>query len=1290
MPAAAPDDAHHQRLLNRGGEAMNNELDSCSNMPLQTLDTKDSTPSSTAAAASNDNVVESTEQSTKAARRQSLRSYLQNVSLSDSIAQNRDAKNSNSGGGKTPKITNGGNRRRRLEVMGLLQHLKINRYGNNSSSSTLENNLMVDDNTKGNEGADADTNDMCGKNNGSGHSQERCLLHPTVRMRNGRCSLCNALAKTLEVRKAKLNEGQRVLELKGNSTTSLDRGDDNVGIGNKDGVCLIVGDNHTNDKRDDRGGSGAIDYDAINDSKLLEDQTNDEITTVTARFEEGKSSVADVVDVISGDVAGHQDLGMNHDEQPQIGTDRVEKNKTSMEEKVSPSKSVVKGGSEDDELDLESVNTALKCCRLLDDSNDKCSSPPSSSSLVKAVVAPTMENRDENDEQDADAPLNVTSAPLTKLQKTIALAKGAIGSAPRRQKQANQRHPGQVESNNKHVQDEGSPVSFGGDEVATRHSASNGSNESESQSSSCDEVPVSSTASPSDVSLKSSSDLSTLTSSTMGNGSLGSNSLGLNSCKTYLPNQDDSNVDDGLVKDMKQTSDVPPAKQDCVDNSSLVVDYDETTCGPKCNVKTGTSANSGGVIVEDVFSDSDDDEEEGENDPTSTVQEIQQSKVSNALKSDEEECHDRDRIESENVSAASLFTPKRENNWKGKRFPSQSFSPTSVIRGPSEVKNIDLDAVNSNVPSCNDGVKTDQKSLRPTVNSFTPTTKAEAEASPSNKVQHQYSEVEKRLSRTNQRLSRSIRRDASNRRRSRSRSAESQIPFFAALVENARSRSNSRTRRRSRSRSATRKGEGDARMGGNSDQRSRSRSVQRKSTCEVSNNGEGITLGARRSRSSSRSRFVTRKGDENERNKDSLRSRSTASNRKEDKNITTEGKNLGESNVRKGINATKDGHCSIEKVASNEGGCVGNDDSLPNEEASTLNQSSPEPVKSLHRPDLHSMTVKALKTELDVYNLDYSSFCEKEQFISAAKQSRESCTVPQPEITSMTLSELRTELTIFDVDYSSFKEKSEFVVALKKSRKPESEKDSEPIENEVLVTPIEEQEEEEGGEVNLKATHREPITHPRYELGDVAKEDDMIIFPKSSRSRSGRRRRRRDQDSSETSSIEEERDRRNQIKVFASVKELRHLDAAFIRRSDGSWTYALVADGDSKGVRFVLDKKGSTKTLTRELWKKNVRRVKVLTQRKGDVLKVNEKPLKKKRDIRCSILKRKKRTGSPSPTRNYRVKLDALTLPPTIVEEEVFLGSGIAPKLGLQMDLSKAQVEANIVLPTSTWAQLWE
>ena len=203
----------------------------------------------------------------------------------------------------------------------------------------------------------------------------------------------------------------------------------------------------------------------------------------------------------------------------------------------------------------------------------------------------------------------------------------------------------------------------------------------------------------------------------------------------------------------------------------------------------------------------------------------------------------------------------------------------------------------------------------------------------------------------------------------------------------------------------------------------------------------------------------------------------------------------------------------------------------------------------------------------------------------------------------------------------------------------------------------------------------------------------MIIFPTKSRSRSGRGRRRRGQDSSEASSADEDQNHSNQSNAAAFVMELQHLDAAFVRRSDGRWTYALVADGDDKGIRFVLNKEGATKILAQEMWQKNVRRIKVLTQRKGDVFKVNDKPPRRRRGMSMSrSLSKTKRRGrlvSPSPTRNYRYRrVDVLSVPPTITEGKAFISKGVdrVPELGLKRRRQYSQ--ATDVLPE--WAHLWK
>ncbi len=66
--------------------------------------------------------------------------------------------------------------------------------------------------------------------------------------------------------------------------------------------------------------------------------------------------------------------------------------------------------------------------------------------------------------------------------------------------------------------------------------------------------------------------------------------------------------------------------------------------------------------------------------------------------------------------------------------------------------------------------------------------------------------------------------------------------------------------------------------------------------------------------------------------------------------------------------------------------------------------------------------------------------------------------------------------------------------------------------------------------------------------------------------------------------------------------------AYLVRRSNGIWTYALVADGNDDEIRFVVDDRGCTKLLPKYLWKSHVRRIRVLTQRQGDRIAATSQP----------------------------------------------------------------------------------
>jgi len=78
---------------------------------------------------------------------------------------------------------------------------------------------------------------------------------------------------------------------------------------------------------------------------------------------------------------------------------------------------------------------------------------------------------------------------------------------------------------------------------------------------------------------------------------------------------------------------------------------------------------------------------------------------------------------------------------------------------------------------------------------------------------------------------------------------------------------------------------------------------------------------------------------------------------------------------------------------------------------------------------------------------------------------------------------------------------------------------------------------------------RGPIAHPSYQLGDVGRDEDMIIFPKSKtrQSRSRRRRRRSKKDDGDTSNSDSDDSRGPacQVNISLAIGQLRHLDAAF-------------------------------------------------------------------------------------------------------------------------------------------------
>jgi hypothetical protein len=97
-----------------------------------------------------------------------------------------------------------------------------------------------------------------------------------------------------------------------------------------------------------------------------------------------------------------------------------------------------------------------------------------------------------------------------------------------------------------------------------------------------------------------------------------------------------------------------------------------------------------------------------------------------------------------------------------------------------------------------------------------------------------------------------------------------------------------------------------------------------------------------------------------------------------------------------------------------------------------------------------------------------------------------------------------------------------------------------------------------------------PLTHdeyipdrlPTFSVGDKGHDEDMIIGPKKV--------------------------------TAAAVSLLRVSDAAFVRRSDGTWTYAVVKDrthGENASIKFKVNARGSTKSFPPSQWGTYIRRI---------------------------------------------------------------------------------------------------
>ena len=90
-----------------------------------------------------------------------------------------------------------------------------------------------------------------------------------------------------------------------------------------------------------------------------------------------------------------------------------------------------------------------------------------------------------------------------------------------------------------------------------------------------------------------------------------------------------------------------------------------------------------------------------------------------------------------------------------------------------------------------------------------------------------------------------------------------------------------------------------------------------------------------------------------------------------------------------------------------------------------------------------------------------------------------------------------------------------------------------------------------------------PDRLPSYSVGDKGREEDMVIDGKK--------------------------------ETAAAVALLRVSDGAFVRRSDGNWTYAVVKqriEGSNASIKFKVNSRGSTKSFPMSQWGSYIRRIK--------------------------------------------------------------------------------------------------
>ena len=65
--------------------------------------------------------------------------------------------------------------------------------------------------------------------------------------------------------------------------------------------------------------------------------------------------------------------------------------------------------------------------------------------------------------------------------------------------------------------------------------------------------------------------------------------------------------------------------------------------------------------------------------------------------------------------------------------------------------------------------------------------------------------------------------------------------------------------------------------------------------------------------------------------------------------------------------------------------------------------------------------------------------------------------------------------------------------------------------------------------------------------------------------------------------------------ALKNISLLKVFDFAFVRRTNNKWTYSIISDRDADVIRFVVDELGRTKSLERQRWLSNIRRVRAKT-----------------------------------------------------------------------------------------------